>query len=311
MSESKSQHYVPQCYLREWIDPNIPVGYKPYVWIFDKNGKNRRRKAPKNILKSTDLYTLNIKGKAKDYSIEETLAKIESEYASIFQKKIKKRLPLSEYEHVILCAFVATMLQRTLRHKGNFERFFDEMTLHVEALSKQYGAKSKEVEKWKKYKGNAHKMGIVQALPDLTRLILKMDVAFLCVDDSGSNFITSDDPCSLFNPKLQWQKLYGPGLGQRHVQVTLPLSPDIMLCLSWSKLRGYIKIKKGNIEDLNRLVRGHCFKYFISHTPKTKQLWFRSYPLDLFFIIKLLKHKTKARIHELILNRRYRNVKRR
>jgi len=306
MSKPKKQHYVTECYLREFIDPNTPVGYEPYIWRFDKNGKSRRKKSPSNIFARTDLYTIKVTGEVKDYTIEMTLSKIESEYANIFQKKIKKKLPLSEYEHIVLCAFVAITLQRTLRQKDNLEQFLGELIDHGEKIAKHHGVKSKNVENLKKYKKNAHKLSILDMLSEIIQLLLRMKVAFLCVDDSGSKFITSDDPCTLFNPKLRWQRFYGPGLGQKDVEVTLPLSPEIMLCLSWSNFRGYIEIKKSKIEDLNRMIRGHCYKYFISHTPKTKWIWFRKYPLNLFFIIKVLKNRIKSRIQKITFKHKYR-----
>jgi hypothetical protein len=119
-----------------------------------------------------------------------------------------------------------------------------------------------------------------------------MNLAFLCAE-KGSRFITSDDPCNLFNPDLQWQKLYGPGLAQRNIEVTLPLSPEIMLCMTWSNLRGYIKWEEKRVDESNRLIVGHCYKYFISHGPKTKLVWFSNYPWNLAFIIKVFKHKLR------------------
>jgi len=80
---------------------------------------------------------------------------------------------------------------------------------------------------------------MMQNLPDITQLLRKMSIAFLC-GEGGAKFVTSDDPCNLFNPDLQWQQIYGPGLTQKNVQLTLPLSPDIMLCMSWVALRGYM-----------------------------------------------------------------------
>jgi len=306
MSKPKKQHYVTECYLREFIDPNTPVGYEPYVWIFDKNGKNRRKKSPSNIFTSTDLYTIKVAGRAKNYYIEMTLSKIESEYANVFQKKIKKKLPLSEYEHIILCIFVATTLQRTLRQKDNLEQFLDELINHGEIIAKHHGVVSKNVENLREYKKNAHKISILSMLSEITQLLSRMSVAFLCVDASGSKFITSDDPCTLFNPELQWQRFYGPGLGQDKVEVHLPLSPEIMLCLSWANFRGYIEIKKSKIEDSNRMTRANCYKYLISHTPKTKWIWLRKYPLNLFFIIKVLKYRIRNRIQRIILKNKYR-----
>lgn len=56
---------------------------------------------------------------------------------------------------------------------------------------------------------------------------VKMSLSFLCSDRTGSRFITSDDPVTLFNPDLQWQRFYGPGLAQRNIQVTMSVSPNI------------------------------------------------------------------------------------
>ena len=248
------QHYVPQCYLREWADPTISTSQEPFGWIFDKDGKRKRKDNVKNVLASNDLYTLKTAGR-KAYIIEETLADLEGKYAQIFQSKIEKKLPLAEEEHIILCAFVSVMLQRTLRHKDNLERFYDELIERTEALEQAHNAPPTKSEELKRYKQNIHKIGVLQLLPDITELLFQMSVAFLCAE-SGSKFITSDDPCNLFNPDLQWQRFYNPGLNQENIQVTLPLAPGIMLCLSWSNLRGYVQWEKNRVEDANRMVRG-------------------------------------------------------
>jgi len=44
--------------------------------------------------------------------------------------------PLSEEEHIFLCAFVSVMLQRTLRNRDNLERFIDELIGRAEALER-------------------------------------------------------------------------------------------------------------------------------------------------------------------------------
>lgn len=302
------QHYVPQCYLREFADPNAPPEGDPFVWIFDKSGKNKRRDKIKNVLASNDLYTLKIKGQ-KDYSIENTLANLESEYAGIFRTKIKNRQPISEEEHITLCAFVSVMLQRTLRHKDNLLKFCDDLIDHTEAIEKAHDVQPTQSQRLKDYRDNRYKLGVLQTLPDITEVLIKMSVAFLCAK-GGAKFITSDDPCNLFNPDLQWQRFYGPGLAQRNIQVTLPLSPEIMLCLSWSNLRGYISWEKKRVHDANRLIVGHCYKYFVSRSPKVKRMWFRKYPMDFFFILKLLNHRAKQWTYKLKRQYRYRNVRR-
>lgn len=296
------QHYIPQCYLREFADPTMPADKDPFVWIFDKNGKNRRRDKVKNILFSNDLYTIKIKGK-KNYTIEEKLANLEGRYAKVFKEKIEKHLPLNEEEHIILCAFVSVMLQRTLRNKDNLERFYDELIEHAEAIENAHNTPPTESKRLKEYRENAHKLDVVNLLPDITQLLLEMRVAFLCAK-RGAKFVTSDDPCNLFNPDLQWQKFWGPGLGQKNIQVTLPLSPDIMICISWSNFSGYVQWAKHRVEESNRMIIGHSYKYFISHSPRTKWIWFRRYPLNAFFMLKVLRHKVGVLLHKLKLSNR-------
>lgn len=309
MSEPKRQHYVPQCYLREWIDPNVPKGHEPFVWIFDRKGKNKKRKAPKNILRSNDLYTLQIKGRQKNYSIEKTLSSLEGEYAKIFREKIRNRLPLSEKEHVLLCSFVSVMLQRTLRQKDNLERFYDELVKVTESMEKHHNIEPKKSIELRDSKKDAHKVGIVEHLPDFTEILFRMGLAFLCADESSSKFLTSDDPCTLFNPDLQWQRFYGPGLLQRNIQVTLPLSPNVMVCLSWSNLRGYIKWSRRRVDESNRMTIGHSYEYVVCHSSRTKRLWFRKYPMNLIFLLRILIHQVRMFKHRIAMGSRFRNVR--
>lgn len=292
-SRPRRQHYVPHCYLKQFVDPNTPAGQEPYVWIFDRNGRNRRRKAPVNIFTSTDLYTLEISERGQDYSIEQSLSQLESDYAKVFDTKITRRLPLSDSDHIVLCAFAAAMLLRTLRHKDAMGRFYDELIAKTEALERAHSLPANKSAQLRQQKENAHRLSLVAVLPDVTRLLVEMSVAFLVADKSGSRFITSDDPCNLFNPDLQWQRFYGPGLAQEGIEVTLPLSPEVVLLLCWSNLRGYVEIPRDRVEDLNRRTRAQCYQHFVSSSPKTRLIWFSEYPLDARFLLRVFGHKLK------------------
>jgi len=309
MSDPKDQHFVPQCYLRQFVDPNTPPQYEPYVWVFSKDGRKKKKKAPTNIFKERDLYTLQLRTGENDYSIEKTLAQVESEYASAFEHKISNKLPLSAEEHLGLCIFVATMLQRTLRHRDNIERFLDELIEKTEVMEKAHGAEPKKSLELKSYKENAHKLGVVQLMPDITELLIHMSIAFFCADNNGAYFITSDDPCTLFNPDLQWQKYYGPGLAQKNIELILPLSPDIAVCMTWGNLKGYMHYEKGRIDELNRMTRGHCQEYFISHSSKKKRIWFSHYPRNPIFFIRVISHKVRTRVDRWLAKLRYRHVR--
>lgn len=309
-NQPTKQHYIPQCYLREFVDRKTPKNQEPYVWVFDKGKRKGRKRAPSNLFIETDLYTLKLKTGGKNYIIEETLSRLEGKYAEIFREKIKNHIPISDKEHIYFCAFIGVMLQRTLRHRDSLNDFFDKIIAHAGVLEKENNLEPDESKRLNKSKEETHSRSLIQTLPDITELLMRMSVAFLCAPN-GVDFLTSDDPCNLFNSDLQWQKFYGPGLAQKNVQVTLPLSPKICLCLSWTNLKGYIQLDKNRAEEVNRMIVGKCYKYFVSSGHKTKKSWFRKYPLDFFFITKILIHKLRELFQKIKYYYKYKHVRRR
>lgn len=299
MSNSKNQHIIPQCYLKQFIDPQTPKDQEPYVWIFERDSKRGKKKAPKNILAETDFFTLESESGGKDYVIEKKLSQIESEYSTVFEKKIRKKLPLDHYEHIVLCAFVAAMLQRTLKQKEHIENFMDQIISMGEQMEKVHGVPPKSSLEWKKVKESIHKISVIEMIPHMTKILMRMNLAFLCSNKRGS-FITSDSPCYLFNSQLQFQRFYGPDLRQKHVEVKMPLSPEISLCFSWvNNVRGYLEIDTDQVHDSNRMTFGHSYHYFIANSPKIKRRWFRRFPLDPIFIYRILRNKAQLKWRQI------------
>lgn len=295
----KNQHFVPKCYLSEFVDLNTPTGQEPYIWVFSKNKGRAQKRAPKNVFTENHLYTMEFNGE-KDFTIEQDLSKIEGKFVQVM-KTIKKREPLSDQEHAYLCIFIAAQLQRTLRFKRNQENFIQQLIDYGTQISLVNGiTKSKQVDDWVELKKDIHKLQLIENLPFLTSIIQKMNIAFLCSPDKIKHpFITSDDPCVLFNPDLQWQRFFGPGFGQKNVQLTVPLSPEIMVVFSWANYHGYGLITSNMVEDLNRMTRGHCDKEFVSHSSNKKRIWYRKFPLDPLFVMRILVFKFKIFIHAL------------
>lgn len=288
MSVPKNQHIIPQCYLKQFVDPNTPTGYEPYVWIFERGSKIGKKKAPKNILAETDFYTLE----GGDYSIEKSLAQLESEYSIIFEKKIKNKLPLTPYEHAVLCAFVAVMLQRTVKQKENVEHFMDQLIGWAKQLEMVHGAEPKTSKVWEEAKKDAHKLSVAEMVPEIARILIKMNVAFLCTKNKRVSYITSDSPAYLFNSRTQFQRWYAPAFAQRHIEIRMPLSPEISVCFSWvNNVRGYLSATADMVHNDNRMTFGHSYQYFIGNSSKVKRSWFRRLPMDPVFLLRFLKHK--------------------
>jgi hypothetical protein len=293
-----AQHFVPKCYLSEFVDPNTPAGQEPYVWVFSRDGKNKKKRAPVNLFTENHLYTIEFNGE-KDFSIEQNLSKIEDRFVHVMET-IKKKKPLSDHEHAYLCIFVAAQLQRTLRFKKNQENFIQQLIDHGTQISLAHGVTdSRQVKEWTEYKKDIHKLQLMDGLPFLANIIQQMKIAFLCSPDIKKHpFITSDEPCVLFNPDLQWQRFYGPGFAQQNIQLTMPLCPETTVMFSWANYHGYGLLTPPQVENLNRMGRSYAEKEFVSSTPNKKWIWFHKVPLDPIFIWKIVKYKIKLFIHD-------------
>jgi len=305
----KNQHFVPRCYLSEFTDPNTPKGQEPYVWVFDKNGKNPKKRAPKNIFTETHLYTFEFEGEL-DFTIEKSLSAIESKSSYIFRNKIRHKKSLTKVEQGYLCAFVAAQLQRTLSFKDNQENFIQQLIDHGTQMSLVHGVTdSAQVRQWKEYKKDIHKLQLVDGVPFLANILSQMSLAFLCSKNPDKHwFITSDDPCVLFNPDLQWQKFYGPGFGQKNVQLTLALSPEITVMFTWANFHGYSYVCGRDVDEmLNRMTRSHSYKEFIAPHRKTKWIWFSRVPMDPSFFLKIVRNQTHIGLHRLFRWWKYRH----
>lgn len=294
MPEPKYQHIVPRCYLRQFTDPNVPSGHEPPVWIFERGSKKGRRRGVGNILAETDFYTLKLEDGGKDYSIEKNLAQIEGDYTGVFENKIRMKIPLNQEDHIALCAFVAAMLQRTLKQREYIESNYDELIAKAERLEQARGLPSRTSKKLRDQKEWAHKLSLIETIPEITKILLQMNLAIFCTNGRGS-FITSDAPCFLFNYRTQWQRFIPPAFGQKHIEVRMPLSPDYTVCFTWANnMRGYLNISKDWVHECNRMVYGHSHQYFIANSPKLKKRWFNRFPLDPIFISRIFLKQLRS-----------------
>lgn len=99
MTEHKKQHFIPEGYLKEWCDPDCPPMHEPYVWRFQKDSKEGQRKAPKNIFRETDMYTIKSVNGDRDLTLERGLSQLESVYCSLRDNKLLRHIPLDPDEH--------------------------------------------------------------------------------------------------------------------------------------------------------------------------------------------------------------------
>jgi len=95
----------------------------------------------------------------------------------------------------------------------------------------------------------------LSCINDLAAILAEMEWIFFSTNPRDP-FITSDRPFCVLNPKLQ-AGLYGPGLAQQDIEVTVPMSSTVALFASWGPgTPMYADAKPQIIETVNKRVLG-------------------------------------------------------
>lgn len=284
--KKKKQHIIPKCYLENFTDED------GNLYVLELNEKKIFTTKPKKILTDNHFYTIKFPQGGGSLVVENTLEKIESEYASIFHNKIKERKPLDIEERALMSIFVATMLLRTEAFRENIETPFgeiEEFIKKIESLSKEEKKALASVpllppsgptitgEEFKKIAKDIpsfHSTSIVEMLPETSNIIFNMKWGFLISEDKENYFITSDDPCVLMNvPAI---KKYGintfgssPGLLQDDVDLCLSLSSNISLLAGWQiKSEVYLPVPLKMIDRINMGVTVFAREKIIARSDK-------------------------------------------
>jgi hypothetical protein len=301
----KKQHFVPKCYLKAWIDPTSQLQKKlePYVWIFDSDGSNPKRKSVENIFHETDIYTIVREGGKRDLYLEHGFHGVEDKFSRIRNNFLDKRqLPDAERKAWIL-VFVATLKIRTAAFRDHHKTQWLKILEMMEDLERQHASGKDIPPSSIQSKTSGHfsledrkslSIGDVRRIVDQPinsfaapflssqlKIISQMNLVILCTD-SESGFITTDNPCTWFAPNQhKMPPIYrGVGLVNKNIEITLPISPKQCLLLSHrSDLSGFIDIEQNIVDQLNHRHIWHCDRHFISCRNSTNPFWFHKFPL--------------------------------
>jgi hypothetical protein len=275
MHEKKNQHVLPQCYQRAWCAPDCPNEFEPYIWVFSKDGALKKKKAPKNAFVENEKYTLHSTDGSRDLVVENTLMRTEDAFMSVLPK-IKERRKLDPQDIAWLCNFVAAMHARTSAMGRHFSKFFSAIHELVVKGERAHNAPPITSIQTKNMAQYAHQRMIQATLQTVPQMLFRMSLAILETDDE-LGFITSDTPCVLFDPDAHKRPpaQRSPNLGNARIEVSLPLTPQLALVFSHSRIRGYMRGVPQYVDALNSRVRFSCFEHFISWRGETKPFWYK------------------------------------
>jgi hypothetical protein len=279
MSDPKDHHVIPNCYLKEWCDPDTPDGHTPYIWRISKDGKTNRRKAPEKSFTSRHRYRMSFPNGDQTLFVENTLGRVENDFVGV-REKIKKRQPIDTADRLTICLFTAAMQSRTIRAGENWRKSSGELHDLTAAMEQQYETNGRASDQAKYLRDNAHQLFVLMSLEQQTPLYMQMEMSICMVEDEKM-LITSDSPCVWFNSKAHtFPPAYrSPGLLQKDIEVRLPLTPKYLLLFSHVDHGQYVNIGGKIVDELNRMTRLHCTNEFVSWKGETVPYWFTTLEL--------------------------------
>lgn len=169
------------------------------------------------------------------------------------------------------------MIGRTNRMAQHNLDFFRKVHDKVSAMESHFGAEPSLSKQTSVFADQGDKLSMAMLLSHMPPMLFQMSLTIL-ETDAEIGFITSDDPCVLYNPKAyKLPPLFrSPGLGQPEIEVTLPLTPKQLALFTWTLEDGYLAVKEEFVDELNRRTRFYADEFFVSWKGKTKPLWFHA-----------------------------------
>lgn len=289
----KAQHWVPQSYLAAWTDPETPIGHTPYVHVFVKDGSTSKRRAPSNIFKEADLYTIKAPDGGRDLRLERGLSDLERAFSATRREFLMPRKALPLMRRLKLLAFVAAMHSRTPAIRDHHGAFWNDVLKSGEELERNMRtaspAERKNAAASIPSRGSTMSFDAVKAVasspmehilgPLITAefpLLAAMRCVVFCTD-SDPGFITSDSPVVWFNPEAYKRPplFRSPSFSDEALEITFPISHQqcLYMCHGEPGL-AYQDVSPEIVADVNRRNRFYCTDEFVVRNGKIEPFWF-------------------------------------
>ncbi|MBM4432652.1 MAG: DUF4238 domain-containing protein [Chloroflexi bacterium] len=252
----KKHHFVPQFYLKAFVDPNSLGRNTPYLWVADLHGATVGQRSVKNVACITGFYDWKELGNRAP-SIEPILSQIEGRTATIMSKLRNGDFKLTEKERYYLSIFLGLQLARTPRfRKAGHDALVKYALEQANSLVDDNQRLQKSLDEWnarnkqsdvllmsggvrdfvKNKRFNIvpnpdYILGVtIKAGLELSELIFLMRWLFV-LSAKEACFFTCDVPVALLTPDAKPRKVDFKGFQNPEIEISFPISPSCMLLL--------------------------------------------------------------------------------
>lgn len=259
----KNQHYVPQFLLK-----NFSSRKGKFIWAYDRDEKYSannqiKERAIKRVASEEFFYDQFKNSKIGSY--EYALQEVDDAAAPIIKKVIRTKSikNLSEKDRKTLSFFIILQNART---KGHLLQTEGLMNTVYEQLKQKGNIKIKKVDSKKTW------FSMLKQSPSFYKILMNK---VWMLSESNNSFYISDNPVALQNSTNE-SKIRGTlGLESFGIEIYLPLSPSLTLCLFCEKLfqnsgynKNYIEnltCEPENVKNLNSFQIAYSHRFVFSH----------------------------------------------
>lgn len=268
----KRHHYIPQFYLKGFVDPSN----EPFIWVYDKDTGEIIRSTARDIAVKRHYFSfVNEQGEKDTDTIEDMTSYMENKTSEILRKIFDYKL-LKENEKEVFALFVADMMIRVPGYRKQMEILACEGT---NTLMKKLAFNKERFEsyikQYEKETGNNFGLPIEQCQQDILD-----GKYFVKIDQQSSHalaalnfgilvkvfstmkwtffkttkeykFLSGDQPVFYYDPTHSPCSLRGIGLMNKNIKVTLALSRKMAALGSWNGCEGYIQANNNDVKNIN------------------------------------------------------------
>jgi Protein of unknown function (DUF4238) len=244
--KKERHHYVPVFYLQGFRDS----GDASRVWQYDKQTLSVRSISVRDAALEKHYYSfVDEDGKRDSATIENELEKVENVCAPI-HRKLLSATPLTNEERSEFAVFMGLMMTRAPVLRLNYERMAAEVVKRLTQSRARAGAFDDILSEGPQEVADILRGAIdrgdfdVDVLPQISLDVIPLATTFghiieqMCwvlLEVRGGRYrlVTSDNPLVYSDPSHDSSSPYGYGLNSPNVEVTFPLSLNVVLVCGW------------------------------------------------------------------------------
>jgi Protein of unknown function (DUF4238) len=282
------QHITPRFHLAQFAGQH-PEGC---VWVYDADNGTSRACAPDGIGFERNFYSIKKADGTWDTTIDDWITGVEGKAEPIYRQLLQAELPANDtqakYDFALYLAvlYARTKAQRrmaaqayagliqtttyaTAAHDGAFKS-------HIARFEREEGKPMSQVLREKVRAAMLDPSDYIISVPKerailaltivdgLSMLFFKMH--WSTFEPARGFFITSDNPVLHRNDPKTWHPVLGDhGFRNKTAEVTLPLSPQRTLVLTWSPLPPFFAVQRNAVDGLNRSAAINSDRFLYAH----------------------------------------------